>query len=271
MSLGNYTYQIASSCYIYFLTIGSKWTKTSEVFNQIDTGVSTWAIRSPRYIYGLSKKKWKKIGGRLYSVVSGKSGVWGIATIHRIYYRLGVTKKRPFGTRWKRVGGRLSMIDSGPKGIVCGVSRLGRIYCRLQICRRAPYGRRWIYVGKKYTYLSIGDYGYWALNKAGQIYFREGVSRSRPQGYKWRRVPGVLSQISAGQFGQVYGVNKQGKMYVRLGVTQNRPYGTRWKNLPSAKLWAQVSLGIGTMYSLDTARVAHRANPLVVGGRYCRY
>jgi hypothetical protein len=131
MSLGNKTYQIASSCYIYVLTIGSKWTKTSEVFNQIDTGVSTWAIRSPRYIYGLSKKKWKKIGGRLYSVVSGKSGVWGIATIHRIYYRLGVTKRRPFGTRWKRVGGRLSMIDSGPKGIVCGVSRLGRIYCRL--------------------------------------------------------------------------------------------------------------------------------------------
>jgi hypothetical protein len=238
------------------------------VFNQIDTGVRTWAIRSPRYIYVLSGKKWKKIGGRLYSVVSGKSGVWGIATLRRIYYRLGVTKKRPFGTRWKKVGGMLKQIDSGPKGIVCGVSVLNKVFCRLQISRRSPYGRRWIYVSKKYSYVSVGDYGYWALTPAGQIYFREGVSRSRPQGYRWKKVPGVLAQISAGQYGQVYGVNKQGKMYVRLGVTENRPYGTTWKHLPSTKLWAQVSIGFGTVYSLDTARVAHRANPLVVGGTF---
>jgi hypothetical protein len=238
------------------------------VFQQIDTGVSTWAIRSPRYIYGLSSKKWKKIGGRLYSVVSGRSGVWGIATLNRIYYRLGVTKRRRFGTRWKRVGGKLKQIDSGSKGIVCGVSRLNKLFCRLQICRRAPYGRRWIYVSRKFTYVSVGDYGYWALNPAGLIYFRQGVTRSRPQGYKWKRVPGALAQISAGQYGQVYGVNKQGKMYVRLGVTEYRPHGTTWKYLPSAKLWAQVSIGFGTLYTLDTARVAYRANPLAIGGKF---
>ena len=248
--------------------VGSKWTSTPEVFNQIDTGVSTWAVRSPRYIYALSGKKWKKISGRLYSVVSGRSGVWGIATINRIYYRLGVTKKRPLGYKWKRVGGRLKQIDSGPKGIVCGASRLNRIYCRLQICRQAPYGRRWIYVSSGFKYVSVGDYGYWALKKAGQIYFREGVSRSRPQGYRWRKIPGILNQISAGQYGQVYGVNKQGKMFVRLGVSESKPYGARWKYLPSLKLWAQVSIGFGTLYGLDTARVAHRTNPLLVGGKF---
>ena len=262
-----YVKRLTLTC-IVLLTTGTKWKKSPEVFNQIDTGVRTWAIRSPRYIYALASKKWKKIPGRLYSVVSGKAGVWGIATLNRIYIRLGVTKRRPFGTRWKRVGGRLKQIDSGPKGIVCGVSRLNKLFCRLQICRRAPYGRRWIYVSKKFTYVSIGDYGYWALNPAGQIYFREGVTRSRPQGYKWRKVPGNLAQISAGQHGQVYGVNKQGKMFVRLGVTENRPYGRTWKYLLSVKLWSQVSIGIGKIYSLDTARVVHRANPLVVGGKF---
>lgn len=251
-----------------FLRIGSKWKKTREVFSQIDTGVSTWAIRNPRYIYGLSAKKWKKIPGRLYSVVSGKAGVWGIATLHRIYFRLGVTKRRPFGTRWKKVGGSLKQIDSGPKGLVCGVSRLNKVFCRLQICRHAPYGKRWIYVSRPFTYISIGEYGYWTLNPAGQIYFRLGVSRSRPQGYNWKKIPGNLAQISAGQYGQVYGVNKQGKMYVRLGVTENRPYGASWKHLPSVKLWAQVSIGYSSIYTLDTARVAYRANPLAIGGMF---
>ncbi len=119
---------------------------------------------------------------------SGQAGVWGVSGSGYVYYRMGVTAKRPKGRYWKRVSGRLKQIDSGPRGIVCGENKYDYIYCRLRISSRYRRGRKWVRVPGKLKYISCGEYGYWGVNKANKIYFRQGVSRSNPMGLKWRNV-----------------------------------------------------------------------------------
>lgn len=187
-----------------------------EQFKQIDSRGATWAVDIRNKIYALSKGKWRKVPGGLNHVSVGKAGVWGIMG-NRVFYRVKVTRKRPLGIRWKRIARGLRQIDSGPKGIVCGVNNGGAILCRIGINRLRPYGRAWTRVAGKFTYISCGDFGHWAVNKANQVYFREGVTRFRPAGVRWKLIPGALSQVETGQYGQVVGVSKQGQMFVRLG------------------------------------------------------
>ena len=227
---------------------------------------SVWAVDPSRSIFRVYRGKWRRISGKLDHVSSGQSGVWGIAG-KRIYYRVGISRRRPLGSRWKRIGGSLRQIDSGPRGIVCGTNG-NRVYCRRAISGRYRYGRGWVYVsGASIRYVSIGQYGMWGVNKAGKIYFRQGMSRSRPWGYKWKYVPGRLTQIEAGKFGQLYGVNKFGQMYARTGITEKKPWGKGWKRISSTKRWSHVSIGIGVVYTLDSSRNLLRANPLVISGK----
>ena len=243
-------------------------------FKQVDSGItrSVWAVDASKSIFRFYRGKWTKISGRLDHVSSGQSGVWGTVLQKNrkglIYYRTGVSRRRPLGLRWRRIGGLLQQIDSGPRGIVCGKNIGNRVYCRRAISRRYPYGKGWVMAsGASIKYVSIGQYGMWGVSKSGVIYFRQGMSRRRPWGYKWKRISGRLNQIEAGKFGQVYGVTKNGYMYVRTGVTQRRPWGRSWKRIKSKRMWSHVSIGIGVIYGLDATKNIFRSNPLVISGK----
>ena len=75
-----------------------------------------------------SGKRWRYIPGRLSQIEAGPSGVvWGVSKAGYIYYREGVGRRRPIGTRWARVAGRLRYVAAGCIGVF-GVSRSGKIW-----------------------------------------------------------------------------------------------------------------------------------------------
>ena len=218
---------------------------------QIDSGITeyTWGVDPYDHIYLYSKGKLRKVPGSLAHVSAGASGVFGCSRGRSIWYRRGVTKRKPRGKSWKRVGGSLSQIDSGPYGIVCGVHYKFSIYCRYGISKRRPYGRGWKRVPGALMYISCGLYGHWGVNSGHNIYFRYGVSRRRPQGTKWKRVPGKLVQIESGPNGAVFGVNIHGTVYTRLGISRRNPIGKRWKVVGRKKL-SSISFGRGILYGI---------------------
>ena len=62
---------------------------------------------------------WRRIGSRqLNQVESGPNGqVYGVDQAQRIYYRLGVSKRRMFGSNWIHIKGRLRVITAGCNGV----------------------------------------------------------------------------------------------------------------------------------------------------------
>lgn len=219
--------------------------------SQIDSGITSysWGVNSYDFIYLYTKGKLRRVPGKLVHVSSGASGVFGCARGRSIWFRRGVTSKRPSGSSWKRVAGSLSQIDSGPYGIVCGVTHKFSIWCRIGITKRRPYGKSWKRVSGSLMYISCGLYGHWGVNKNHNIYFRHGVNRRRPQGVKWQKVPGKLAQIESGPNGAVFGVNKFGAVYTRLGISRKNPVGKRWKIVGRKKL-SSISVGRGVLYGI---------------------
>lgn len=241
-------------------------------FKQVDSGTtrSVWAVDDTKSIFSVYRGRWRKISGNLDHVSAGQSGVWGIFLKGGkgwIFYRVGVSKRRPLGLRWKKLDGSLQQIDSGPRGIVCGTNA-GKVYCRRAISRQYPFGREWVYAGgASFKYISVGEYGMWGVSKSDYVYFRQGMSRNRPWGYRWKKVSGRLRQIEAGKFGQLYGVTETSQMYVRTGITEKKPWGKGWKRIARTSAWKHVSIGIGVVYALDSSMNLLKSNPIVVSGK----
>ena len=99
----------------------------------------------------------------------GLYGHWGVNKEHSIYFRHGVKRSRPQGTKWQRVPGKLVKIESGPNGAVFGVNIRGTVYTRLGITRRNPIGKRWKVVGKKKLgSISVGGGILYGIGRDGQ-------------------------------------------------------------------------------------------------------
>ena len=236
----------------YLSFVDGRWQPVGKTLSQIDTGIAEtpWGVDPDDNVYSLQNGKMRKISGKLIHVSSGESGVWGVNRGNYIYFRRGVTERRPSGSSWRRIGGRLKQIDSGPFGMVCGVNRGNQIYCRRGITLSRPMGVNWINVPGRLMYISCGLYGHWGVNKAWNIYFRYGVKQNRPQGTKWKRVPGKLVQIESGPNGAVYGVNGDGVLYTRRGISKRNPIGGSWKRVGRTPL-ASISVGLGVLYAID--------------------
>ena len=79
-------------------------------------------------LYNIVGTRWVHIGGRLKQIESGPRGVcWGVNRRNNIYYRAGVTRRRPIGRRWVRVGGKLTFVSAGCSGVY-GVSANQQIW-----------------------------------------------------------------------------------------------------------------------------------------------
>ena len=252
---------------IFYFNLDPAWKKMRQIFTVVDSGITTsaWAINRRRQIFVFSKRRWRRVGGKLKHISSGRAGVWGVTRSASIYYRQGTSKRIRAGRRWVRISGKLRQIDSGPGGIVCGVSRSRNIYCRTSITRRRRTGKGWIRIPGKLKYISCGDYGYWGVNRHNNIYFREGVSRGSLRGSRWRKVPGKLTQIEAGRFGQVWGVNRRGRVYVRRGVSEKVPWGRGWKLVKTKKKWKHITIGIGVVFGIGQNGYVYRTMPTTGG------
>lgn len=83
---------------------------------------------------------WQSIPGRLKQIDSGPIGfVWGVNEGYKIYFRKGVTWKKPEGSKWIRVKGRFKHVSVGQLG-PWAVSPKNYVFFRLGVTRRRPEG-----------------------------------------------------------------------------------------------------------------------------------
>ena len=71
--------------------------------------------------------QWAKIDGKLKWVASGHGIIVGVNAADLIYYRVGITPKKPLGTKWVNVPGKLARIDIH-RDAVFGVNAQHQIY-----------------------------------------------------------------------------------------------------------------------------------------------
>jgi hypothetical protein len=55
--------------------------------------------------------QWIHVPGKLKWIASGRGVVVGVNTANNIYYRKGLSARKPTGTGWVRIPGKLKMID----------------------------------------------------------------------------------------------------------------------------------------------------------------
>ena len=97
-------------------------------------------------LYSIVGTRWRHIGGRLKQIESGPRGAcWGVNRHRNIYFRAGVTRRRPVGRFWVRIGGKLNFVSAGCSGVY-GVSNNQQIWRYrgnfnvLSVEKLAPFG-----------------------------------------------------------------------------------------------------------------------------------
>jgi hypothetical protein len=55
--------------------------------------------------------QWTHVPGKLKWISSGRGVVVGVTTANTIYYRKGMSPRKPAGITWVRIPGKLKMID----------------------------------------------------------------------------------------------------------------------------------------------------------------
>ena len=72
--------------------------------------------------------KWRHIGGEVTKLEAGPNGVvWGTSREGYIFYRSGVMRRNPIGTRWIRIRGKLSHVTVGCTGVY-GVNKARQVW-----------------------------------------------------------------------------------------------------------------------------------------------
>jgi hypothetical protein len=97
-------------------------------------------------------------GASINYVSIGQYGMWGVSKSGVIYFRQGMSRRRPWGYKWKKISGRLTQIEAGKFGQVYGVNKNGYVYARTGVTQRRPWGRGWKRIKSKqmWSHVSIG-------------------------------------------------------------------------------------------------------------------
>ncbi|KAL8565856.1 hypothetical protein ACOMHN_057282 [Nucella lapillus] len=73
---------------------------------------------------------WTNVRGGLKSVSVGGTGVWGVNSANRVYYRLGTYRNQASsGSDWLPLSVSLKQVDVG-RDVVWGVSQLDNVFYR---------------------------------------------------------------------------------------------------------------------------------------------
>ncbi|XP_078684312.1 uncharacterized protein LOC144917857 [Branchiostoma floridae x Branchiostoma belcheri] len=196
---------------------------------------------------------WQQIARQLMKFVSvGRSGVWGVDSNDRIYYRTGTYQNEASpGTGWVLIDGALKQISSG-NNIVWGVNSNDDIYIRLGISSRYPQGNGWRQIpGKlKQVHVSPTSNQVWGVNSWNNIYRRTGITASNPAGTDWQQVSGWLKFVSIGRAG-VWGVNSYNQIYYRTGTSGDEASaGHSWVQVDGSL--TQITSGDGEVWGVNS-------------------
>ncbi|XP_065052552.1 cubilin-like isoform X5 [Rhopilema esculentum] len=216
--------------------IPADWSKVPTDINiaHIDGGISprAWAIDEQGRAYMEDGNNWRLIGlEQMKWVTSGESGVWAVDRLGRIFLRRGVAPLAPQGAFWDRVDGpAMEKIDSGPIGSLLALDDFGNLYLRQGLTPENPKGSNWKQVGSGYKHMSVGSYGYWAIDPLNRVFF---APLSRPgqitENLRWIPISQKFVQVKAGFGGSLWGITPDGDVYQRKGVTAIIPSGVSWE------------------------------------------
>ena len=207
----------------------------------IDGGISqnAWAVDRSGSSYFQDGLNWRFVSsGQISWVTSGESGVWALDGTGRLFFRRGVAPLAPKGIDWKQVPSQfLYRIDSGPMGAVLALDFARNLLLRQGITPFNPTGTEWKTVGSGYKHLSVGSYGYWAVNDGNEVFFAT-ISKQGAitESLRWTRVSGRLSEIKAGFGSSLWGVSPEGDLYQRKGVNAITPRGLSWMKEGNVKV-----------------------------------
>ena len=216
--------------------IPADWSKVPTDINivHIDGGISprAWAIDEQGRAYMEDGNNWRLIGlDQMKWVTSGESGVWAVDRLGRIFLRRGVAPLAPQGAFWDKVDGpAMEKIDSGPVGSLLALDDFGNLYLRQGLTPENPKGSNWKQVGSGYKHMSVGSYGYWAIDPQNRVFF---APLSRPgqitENLRWIPISQKFVQVKAGFGGSLWGITPDGDVYQRKGVTAIIPSGVSWE------------------------------------------
>ena len=69
-----------------------------------------------------------RIPGVLTQIESGPGGaVWGTNRLNQVWFRVGVSSRRPTGRYWRRIRGRMSRVSVGCTGVYA-LNKYGQIF-----------------------------------------------------------------------------------------------------------------------------------------------
>ena len=192
-------------------------------------------------------------------VTSGGSGVWGVNNAGQVFYRRGVAPLVPKGIDWKEVPlPNAYRIDSGPMGSVLALDNAGNLLLREGITSSVPTGTGWKPVASGYKHMSIGSYGYWAVNDRNDVFFATMVKQiSLIKSLRWTRVSGRFTQVKAGFGNSLWAVTPEGDLYFREGISAITPRGLRWIKEDNVKVNGVTTGMSGVFASMQ------RANQLI--------
>ncbi|XP_019647170.1 PREDICTED: myeloperoxidase-like [Branchiostoma belcheri] len=216
-------------------------------------GSSEEEMEALREHSGGAVNSWHQIDGQLMKFVSvGRSGVWGVDSNDRIYYRTGTYQNEASpGTGWVRIDGALKQISSG-NNIVWGVNSNDDIYIRLGISSRYPQGTGWRQIpGQlKQVHISPTSNQVWGVNSWNNIYRRTGITASNPAGTNWQQISGWLKFVSIGRAG-VWGVNSYNQIYYRTGTSGDEASaGHSWVQVDGSL--TQITSGDGEVWGVNS-------------------
>lgn len=222
-------------------------------FAHIDGGISpnAWGVDVRNNPYVQDGRNWRFAGpDEMIWVTSGGSGVWGINSLGKLFYRRGVAPLAPKGSYWEMVTApRLYRVDSGPMGALLVLDDIGQILLREGITMANPVGTFWSLVGVGYKSLSIGSYGYWAVNDREEVFVAT-IAREIPitERLRWTRVDGRFDQVKAGFGSSVWAVSPDGDLYERKGINAITPRGLSWKRVGNVRVNG-VSTGMSGVFA----------------------
>ena len=89
-----------------------------------------------------------------------------------IYFREGVSRSNPVGSKWRRIPGKLKQLEAGQYGQVWGVNRVGHIYVRTGVSQQTPWGRGWkrVKTAKAWRRVTIGIGAVFGIATNGKVY-----------------------------------------------------------------------------------------------------
>jgi hypothetical protein len=131
-----------------------------------DTTTSTAGCKSLRVTNEV------RVSGKLKYISCGEYGHWGVNKANLIYFREGVSRSNPVGTKWRRIPGKLTQLEAGQYGQVWGVNKRGWVYVRTGVTEQVPWGRGWkrVKTKKAWSRITIGVGTVYGVAKHGQVY-----------------------------------------------------------------------------------------------------